>query len=159
MFNKKSQVKDEFDSRLVDLRRVTRVTKGGKQMSFRACVVVGDKKGTIGEGTEKGPDVAIAIEKAVHAAKKNLVKIAINDGTIRHQVKKKYSAAIVLLKPASKGTGVKAGGPIRIVLEMAGVENVISKMLGSNNKISNVRATIEALQELRAAESIKSDKK
>jgi len=158
MFNKRSQVKDEFESRLVDLRRVTRVTKGGKQMSFRACVVVGDKKGTIGEGTEKGPDVAIAIEKATHTAKKNLVKIAINDSTIRHQVKKKYSAAIVLLKPASKGTGVKAGGPIRIVLELAGIENVISKMLGSNNKISNVRATIEALQELRATKSTKSDK-
>ena len=146
--NKNSR--EEFESRLVDLRRVTRVTAGGKQLSFRACIVVGDRKGKVGEGVEKGPDVAIAIEKATRAAKKNLIKIFIKNGTVPYQIKEKYSAAEVLLKPAPKGAGVKAGGPVRIVLELAGIENVVSKMLGSKNKISNVRATINALERLKS---------
>lgn len=150
-FNKdnfKSREREEFESRLVDLRRVTRVTAGGKQLSFRACVVVGDRKGRVGEATKKGADVAIAINKATEKAKKNLIEAPIKEGSIPFRVKEKYSAAEILLKPAPKGTGIKAGGPVRIVLELAGIENVVSKMLGSQNKISNVRATINALKKI-----------
>ncbi|TSC95647.1 MAG: 30S ribosomal protein S5, chloroplastic-like [Parcubacteria group bacterium Athens1014_10] len=147
-FNRNNS-KEEIESRLIDLRRVTRVTKGGKQLSFRACIVMGDRKGKIGEGTEKGADVAIAIEKATRNAKKELIKISLDDlETIPYQIKEKYCAAEILLKPAPKGTGVKAGGSIRIVLELAGIKNVVSKMLGSRNKISNVRATINALKKI-----------
>jgi len=144
----RERIRDEFEARLVDLARVTRVTEGGKQMSFRACVVVGDRKGKLGEATKKGADVSIAIDKATRAAKKNLIEIVLKDGTIPYQIKEKCSAAKIILKPAPKGTGIKAGGSMRVVLELAGVENVISKMLGSRNKISNVRATINALKKL-----------
>ncbi len=114
-------------------------------MTFRACVVIGDKKGRVAMGLRKGVDVSIAINKAVNAAKKKIVKVNIINDTIPGKVREKFGAAIVLLKPAPKGTGVIAGGAVRSVLELAGVKNVVSKMLGSHNKINNVQATINAL--------------
>ena len=139
----------EFDQQLVDIARVTRVTAGGKRLRFRACVVIGDKKGLVGAGVAKGADVSIAIDKAVALAKKNMLKVVIFNNTVPHKVTQKYGAARIMIKPAPLGTGVIAGGPVRIVLEMAGVENVVSKMLGSSNKINNVRAAINALKKLR----------
>ncbi len=141
--------KEELEQRVVEIRRVTRVTAGGKQLSFRACVVIGDKKGKVGMGVAKGADVAIAIEKAVRKAKKNLVEVPLIKGTIPHQITEKFKASKVLLKPAPKGKGIIAGGPVRVVLELAGFEDVVSKMLGSNNKINNIIATINALKKMK----------
>ena len=141
--------KPEFEQKMVDLARVTRVTKGGKQMNFRALMVIGDKKGKVGYGVAKGKDVTLAISKAVEQAKKKLEKITLHNGTIPHRIEEKYKAARILLKPAPQGTGVKAGGPMRIVLDMAGVENIIGKMMGSKNKINNVKCTYNALLKLK----------
>jgi small subunit ribosomal protein S5 len=136
----------EFEQQIVDLARVTRVTKGGKQLSFRATLVIGDKKGRVGYGTEKGKDVQIAVEKALRQAKKNLITVPIVNGTIPHEVLAKFKAGKVLLKPAPKGSGIIAGSSIRTVLELAGVPNASAKMLGkTNNKITNVKAVFEAL--------------
>ncbi len=128
---------------------------GGKRMSFRACVVIGDHKGRVAMGMRKGADVSIAINKAVTAAKKQLINVTIVNDTIPHRVEQKYGGARVLLKPAPKGTGVIAGGPVRAVLELAGIKNVVSKMLGSKSKANNVRATLAALERLQDVKSIK----
>jgi small subunit ribosomal protein S5 len=146
---KYSRPEQEFEQKLVDLARVTRVMAGGKRMRFRACVVLGDRKGRVGYGVAKGTDVQIAIGKAVDQAKKRIIKIDSEKGTVPHQVNVKYGAAKVLLKPAPKGSGVIAGGAVRIVLQLAGIQNVVSKMLGSANKISNVKATFLALKVMR----------
>ncbi len=143
------QEDDGFSQRVIDLARVTRVTAGGKRMRFRACVVVGDRKGTVGSGIAKGSDVQQSIAKATHQAKRNLLKVQMHRGTIPHRVLAKEGAASVLLKPAPVGTGIIAGGVVRAVLELSGIENVVSKILGSKNKINNVRATFKALSELR----------
>lgn len=136
----------EFDQQIVDLARVTRVTKGGKQLSFRATLVIGDKKGRVGYGTEKGGDVQIAIEKALKKAKKNLITVPIVNETIPHRVLSKFKAAEVLIKPAPKGSGIIAGSAVRTVLELAGIPNASAKMVGkTNNKITNVKATFKAL--------------
>lgn len=147
--------KPEFDQKMVDLARVTRVTKGGKQLSFRALVVIGDKKGKIGYGVAKGKDVTLAVSKAVEQAKKTLIKIPLHQGTISHQIIEKFKAAVVMLKPAPAGTGVKAGGPVRVVLDLAGVENIVAKMKGSKNKINNVKCVYLALQKLKPAREFK----
>jgi len=141
--------KPEFEQKMVDLARVTRVTKGGKQMNFRALMVIGDKKGKVGYGVAKGKNVTLAISKAVEQAKKNLEKITLHNGTIPHRIEEKYKAARILLKPAPLGTGIKAGGPMRIVLDLAGVENIVGKMMGSKNKINNVKCTYNALLKLK----------
>ncbi len=141
--------KPEFEQKMVDLARVTRVTKGGKHMSFRALIVLGDRRGRVGYGVAKGNDVTLAVSKAVDQAKKKIFKVNLNQGTIPHRVIAKFKAARVLLKPAPRGTGIKAGGPVRVVLEMAGAENVVGKMLGSSNKINNVKCTYEALMKLK----------
>lgn len=142
--------KPEFDQQIVDLARVTRVTKGGKQLSFRATVLIGDHNGRVGYGVEKGKDVQIAVEKAVNHAKKNLISVPFIYSTIPHVVEAKHKAAKVLLKPAPQGSGVIAGGAVRAVLEMAGVQNVSSKMLGkSSNKMNNIKATFAALKAFR----------
>ncbi|MDO8529845.1 MAG: 30S ribosomal protein S5 [bacterium] len=142
--------KDDFDSKLLDLARVTRVTGGGKRMSFRAVVVAGDKKGKIGIGIDKGKDVSQAIEKATSRAKKNMITVVIVDGTIPHQVEAKVGPAVVLLKPQSKGRGLVAGGAVRVICDLAGIKNVSSKILsGSKNKLNNARATMEALRKLK----------
>ncbi len=139
--------KPEFDQQIIDLARVTRVTKGGKQLSFRATVLIGDRRGRVGYGVDKGKDVQLAVEKAVNQAKKNLINIPFRFETIPHQTIAKYKAAKVLLKPAPRGSGIIAGGSIRAVLEMAGVPNASAKMLGkSGNKMNNIKATFSALQ-------------
>jgi small subunit ribosomal protein S5 len=138
----------EFDQEIIEIARVTRVTAGGKRMRFRACVVIGDKKGQVGTAICKGADVTIAVNKAVNAAKKNLIKVNIINDTIAHRIIEKFGAAVVLLKPAPKGAGIIAGGPVRAVISLAGIKNISSKMMGSKNKINNVRATINALMKL-----------
>jgi len=153
--NKGQRRDDEFDQKLIDIARVTRVMAGGKRMSFRACVVIGDRKGRVGMGLRKGIDVSMAINKAVRAAKKSLIKVQIVNETIPGQSRQKFGAARILLKPAPRGTGVIAGGAIRAVLELAGVKNVVAKIMGSKNKVNNVKATIVALKNLRSIEQIK----
>jgi small subunit ribosomal protein S5 len=139
----------EFEQKILEIARVTRVTAGGKRMKFRACVIVGDKKGRVGMAVAKGSDVTQAVSKASTKAEKNLVKVPQKNETIPHEIREKFGAAIVLLKPAPKGTGIKAGGAMRSVLELAGVPNVVGKILGSKNKINNSRATINALSKLK----------
>ncbi|MBI4090525.1 MAG: 30S ribosomal protein S5 [Candidatus Komeilibacteria bacterium] len=143
---------DEFEQRMIDLARVTRVMAGGKRMRFRACVVIGDRKGRVGWGVAKGADVSLAIQKSVAQAKKNLINVSIINGTIPHQVLVKYHAARLMLKPAKEGNGLIAGGVVRTVLDLAGVQNIVSKMFGSSNKINNVGATFKALGQLRRVE-------
>ena len=142
----------EFDQVIIDIARVTRVMAGGKRMRFRACVVIGDRKGKVGSAVAKGADVTLAVNKAVTKARKNLVSIPIINETIPHRVDVKFGAARILIKPAPKGTGIIAGGAVRMVLDLAGVSNVVAKILGTNNKINNVKATIKALQMLKKVE-------
>lgn len=139
--------KPEFDQQIIDLARVTRVTEGGKQMNFRVCIVIGDRKGRVGYGVAKGKDVQISVEKAVHQAKKSIMRIPLINGTIPHRVEAKYKAAKIMLKPAPQGSGIIAGGATRTVLDLAGVPNASAKMLGNaSNKLTNVKATMKALQ-------------
>ena len=140
----------ELKDTLVSLNRVAKVTKGGRTFSFAAIVVVGDENGTVGHGLGKARDVSEAIAKAVDDAKKNLVKVPVYKGTIPHEQKGKYDAGRVLIKPASEGTGVIAGGAMRAVLEAAGVHNVLAKSMGSSNPHNVVKATIDALLKLRS---------
>ncbi|MDP3883152.1 MAG: 30S ribosomal protein S5 [Candidatus Staskawiczbacteria bacterium] len=150
----KDRPRDEFQTKLLDLARVTRVTGGGKRMSFRATVVAGDKKGKVGIGVDKGKDVSQAIEKATRIAKKNLVSVVIVEGTIPHEVEAKSGPARVLLKPQKKGRGLVAGGAVRTICDLAGIKNISSKILsGSKNKLNNARATMEALRKLKAKSS------
>jgi len=139
----------ELEQKMLDLSRVTRVTAGGKRMSFRAAIVVGDRKGHVGFGVAKGADVQIAVEKAYRQAKKILVTVPIENGTIPHAVELKFHAAHIILMPAPKGTGLKSGGSVRVILELAGVPNATSKVLNSSNKINLASATMEALKKLR----------
>lgn len=141
----------EFDQRILELARVTRVTKGGKRMRFRACVIIGDRKGRVGFGLAKGLDVQQSVQKAATQAKKRLITVPLAQETIPHAVHMKFAAASIILKPAPKGTGIKAGGAVRVVLELAGVPNAVAKILGSNNKINNTKATMAALKLLKAA--------
>lgn len=145
-FSRGPQEEKEFEQRMLDLSRVTRVTAGGKRMRFRACIAIGDKKGRVGIGVAKGADVASAIVKANRQAEKSLIKVTMVRETIPHRVDAKFGAAIVMLKPAPAGTGIKAGGVVRVLLALAGVPNVVSKIFGSKNKINNARATLVALQ-------------
>jgi len=153
----RSKVKEEkeFEQKIIDIARVTRVMAGGKRMSFRACVVIGDRKGRVGMAVRKGADVTIAINKAVNAAKKHLIRVTIINDTVPHTIREKFSAAYILLKPAPRGTGIIAGGPMRMVLELVGIKNVVAKMIGSKNKINNVKATLEALKKLRDLKEIR----
>ena len=144
--------KDEFDQRILDIARVTRVMAGGKRMRFRACVAVGDKKGKVGIGLGKGADVSIAVSKAVDSAKKNMINVQIINKTIAHEVRCKFGAAKLLFKPARLGRGVIAGGIVRVILELTGIHNVTSKILGTSNKVSNAKCTIEALKKLKKVE-------
>lgn len=140
--------------KLVGVQRVTKVTKGGRAFGFSAIVVVGDGNGVVGHGLGKSKDVASAIAKAIEDAKKNLVRIPILDGTLPHEQKGKYGGAKVFLKPASHGTGVIAGGAVRSVLESVGVHDVLSKSQGSSNPHNVVKATLDALLQLRSAVTI-----
>lgn len=136
----------EFEETVVQIKRVSKKTKGGNTSRFSALVVVGDKKGSVGVGISKAPDVASAIRKAIEAAKKRMFAVPLKGTTIPYSVEEKYSAARILLKPAPPGSGIIAGGPIRIVLEAAGIRDAVAKRLGTNNKISNVYATLGALK-------------
>lgn len=140
----------EFDQRILDLARVTRVTAGGKRMRFRAAVILGDHKGRVGFGVAKAGDVAAAVNKATTQARKKMITVTIVKDTVPHEVRTKYGAAVVLIKPAPAGTGIKAGGAMRVLFELAGVPNIVGKILGSQNKINNTKATLMALAELRA---------
>ncbi|HJO70419.1 MAG TPA: 30S ribosomal protein S5 [Flavobacteriaceae bacterium] len=140
----------ELKDRLVSIQRVTKVTKGGRAFGFSAIVVVGDENGVVGQGLGKAKEVTIAISKAVEDAKKNLVKIPIENGTLPHEQKGKYGGAKVFIKPASDGTGVIAGGAVRTVLESVGIQNVLSKSQGSSNPHNVVKATFDALLNLRS---------
>ncbi len=136
---------EEFEQRIVDLARVTRVMAGGKRMKFRACMVIGDKNGRVGVGLAKGADVSMAISKSVSKAKKSMVSVPLIDGTIPHEVYIKSKSARIMLRPAKKGSGIKAGGVVRIVLELAGIRDVVAKIFGASNKINNANATVLAL--------------
>lgn len=149
----------ELTERLVALNRVTKVVKGGKRLHFRALVVVGDGNGHVGAGVGKAREVPEAVRKAGAAARKELIKVAMAGTTIPHEIRAKYGAAEVLLKPAVPGTGVIAGGGVRAVLEVAGIKDILTKSLGCSNPINTVRATILALANLRHPEEVIAQRK
>ena len=144
-----------YEEEVISIGRVTKVTKGGRHFRFSAVVVVGDRKGKVGLGTGKSNEVPDAIKKASQAAVKNIVKVSVvEDRTIPHEAMGVCGASKVMLKPAAKGTGVKAGGPVRAVLEMAGIKDILSKSLGSSTKVNMACATLEALKSQRTIEEV-----
>jgi len=147
---RKKREKSEFEEVTIDIARVMRVTKGGRQLRFRALVVIGDRKGRVGAGTGKASEVSSAIHKAIAEAKKNLVNVVIKKGTIPHEVNHKVKASKVRLMPASQGTGVIAGSAVRVVCELAGIKNILAKSFGSNNKLCLTEVTLQALKSLRS---------
>jgi len=157
--NREEQAPREFDQKVVEVTRVTRVVAGGKRMRFRALVVIGDHKGRVGMGLKKGMDVAESVNKAVNQAKKNLIALPLINETIPHQVTMKYKASKLLLKPAKPGSGVIAGGAVRSVMELAGVKNVVSKMMGSSNKVNNIKAVFKAFQTMKSKAELESLRK
>jgi len=150
----KPKPKSEYDSQLLDLARVTRVTGGGKQLRFRAVMVVGNKKGKVGIGVAKGKDVQQAVEKATRLAKKHILEVPVSGDTIPHEVMEKSGPAVVLLKPQGKGLGLVAGGVVRVICRLAGIKDISSKLLSrSRNKLNIARATMKALRGLKVKDS------
>lgn len=150
VMRKYKRIKDEFDSKLLDLARVSHTRAGGKKIRFRAVMVVGNKKGKVGVASAAGLDVAKAIEKATRLAKKKIIEIPIINDTIPHEVFAKFSSAKVLLKPQKKGRGLVAGGTVRVICSLAGMKNISSKVLGTTtNKLNNAMAVIKALKQLK----------
>lgn len=146
--------RSEFDQKVVEVKRVTRVVAGGKRMRFRALVVIGDHKGKVGMGLKKGADVSESVNKAVNAAKKNMVTLPLVNETIPHGLNVKYKSSQLMLKPAKPGTGVIAGGAVRSVMELSGVKNIVCKMLGSNNKVNNVKAVFAAFRKMKSKDTL-----
>jgi len=146
--SKKPEDKDGLEQKLVDLARVTRVTRGGKRLSFQACVAVGDGRSTVGYGVSKGTDVAMAVSKAVTQAKKIMIKPYIIDGTLPYECKEKFKSALVMIRPGKHGSGIIAGGVVRTMLELASYNDAVAKMIGSKNKINNVKAVYNAFKKL-----------
>jgi len=155
--NTASKPKTDLEEKVIDIKRVTKVVKGGRQFRFSATVVVGNRKGKVGLGIGKAKEMPDAVKKATQAASKNLINVELIDNrTISHEIITKEGAVRVMLKPATEGTGVKAGGPVRDVLELAGVKDVLSKSLGSSTKINQARATLRALAEQKSPAHIAS---
>ena len=147
--DKEEAPQSEWQERVIQIRRVTKVVKGGKKLSFRAIVIVGNQKGQVGVGCAKASEVIIAIQKAVADGRKNLISVPIYKTTIPHPITGRSGAGSVMLRPASEGTGVIAGGAVRAVLELAGIENILSKSLGSKSPLNAANATLDALKSLR----------
>lgn len=135
----------EFDERVIEVQRVSRVVKGGRRIRFRALIVIGDHKGRVGMGVAKASEVTEAVRKATASAKKHLIEVPVINGSIPHEVSVKFGSAKVMLKPAAPGTTIVAGGSVRVVAELAGITDLLSKIMGSSNKINNVTATLLAL--------------
>lgn len=148
----------EFEQTILDLARVTRVTKGGKRMRFRVALVIGDKKGRVGFGVAKGADVQMSIQKAYHQAKKNVTNLELVNGTFPHRVSASFSSADVLLMPAPSGTGLKAGGAVRTILELGGVSDAVGKILRGHNKLNVAKAVFNALSQMTIPEGVTTDK-
>ncbi len=149
-----NEEKDPFVKKLIAVNRITKVVKGGRKMRFSALVVVGDEHGKVGYGMGKANEVPEAIEKATAQAKKGLVEVAMKDSTIPHEVVGKFGRGKILMMPAAEGTGVIAGGPVRVIMEACGIRNIRTKSHGTNNPINMVKAAIEGLKELRSAEKV-----
>lgn len=146
----KSESEEGFEEKVVQIQRVTYVVAGGKRMRFQALVVVGNRKGKVGVGLAKASEIPDAVQKAVFRAKNRMIEVPLKNGTIPHEIRQKYGSALVFLKPAAPGTGIIAGGSVRAVVELAGITDILSKILGSKNKINNVYATYEALKRLKS---------
>ena len=147
--DRKEANKDEYEQKIIDIARVTRVMAGGTRMRFRACLALGNRAGKVGIGLAKAADVTNAIAKAAEQAKKNMINIQLINGTIVHEIRHKFGAAKIMLKPSRQGAGIIAGGAVRIVLELAGVKNIVSKIFGTNNSVNNVQCVMEALKSLK----------
>ena len=143
----------EFEEEVIQIDRVTRVVKGGRRLRFRATVVIGNKKGKVGVGIGKSTEVTGAIKKAISQAKKSLIKVPMVGQTIPHKINFKYKSAHILLIPACPGTGIIAGGPLRKIIELSGVQDILSKSLGSNNRLTTSRAAIMALEKLQVLQN------
>ena len=154
MDRKPKRDQKEFEEQVISINRVTKVVKGGRRFRFAALVVVGDRKGRVGIGTGKANEVPDAIKKAVEDAKKNMINVALKNGTIPHESLGIYGAGKVIMRLAAEGTGIKAGGPVRAVLALAGVRNVLTKSLGSSNPINMVKATLDGMAKLENVQTV-----
>lgn len=154
----KRREKPEYDQKLLNLARVTRVVKGGRRFRFRATLVIGNRKGKVGVGVAKGSDVSDAIQKSFNDAKRNMISVVLAGSTIPHDVREKMGSAVVLLKPGIPGQGIIAGGAVRAVMDLAGIKDIVSKSLGASNPLSVARATVSALSRFRSKKVLNGDK-